>query len=138
MIHAGRVNSSGHALPISCQAPAGTASTAPAISSAGQTALPDLMLRLNIGPCPPGTSVDATTGSQCLPCVAGTFNFDGLACRACPFGAHAAAKCNCGLTTRYDLLCIPTSVAHLSTPAPRRFAGLLFPLTLPARALYLH
>jgi len=90
LLRAGRVNTSGHALPISCQAPAATASTAPAVASADQTALSDLMLSLNIGPCPPGTSVDATTGSQCLPCVAGTFNFDGLACRACPFGALAA------------------------------------------------
>ena len=32
--------------------------------------------------------MDAATGSQCLPCEPGTFNFDGLACRACPFGVH--------------------------------------------------
>ena len=99
---AGRVKTSGHELPISCQPPAASAGTAPAISSAGQTALPDLMLRLTIGPCPPGTSVDATTGSQCLPCEAGTFNFDGLACRACPFGALAALlETNvCGCATK--------------------------------------
>ena len=88
-MHAGRVNTSGHALPISCQAPAAVAGNASAVSSVAQQALPDLMLRLDIGPCPPGTSVDAATQSQCLHCEPGTFNFDGLTCRACPFGKHA-------------------------------------------------
>ena len=84
---AGKVNTTGHALPISCQAPATSSNGAVLVTSTDQRALPELMLQLNIGPCSSGTSVDAATGSQCLPCEPGTFNFDGLACRTCPFGA---------------------------------------------------
>ena len=49
---AGRVNTTGHALPISCQAPMTPSSGMAYVSSTEQRELPDLMLQLNIGALP--------------------------------------------------------------------------------------
>ena len=85
----GEINSKGHVIPVDCQPPvvAHMGGSGRVAAAAQQSAIPSLLLRFDIGACIAGTSADTLTSTQCLPCEPRSFNFDGLLCAVCPFGA---------------------------------------------------